>query len=304
MTIRERANWRPEPPPDRSRWLRGCQLASAFKPSVLVFTRIRISIPHISSRQISPSVVELISLAFRPRVEMTNVRDDLAIWSYSHLGTVHRSRSRTFEVNSLAVIAAAMTRALEFVLGWLPIGRAAQVRAACIDDEKLIRCAVHPNPVLLQIFLVDTERIVGWEPNLEDGRRFKEHTRQEETKERDEPCRKKSSHAAPNKSAAPPVRDGVRRSDGRYTGCGCRFRSPNCRSADVLRGVRPGDRLSCGRDERLLPRFAFSLHVFHRCFVRQALAPFLYIRTEDPQRPVRTTSMCRPAESAIPHAST
>ena len=56
---------------------------------------------------------------------MTNVYDDLAIWSYFDMGTVHRSRSRTFEVNSLAVVAAAVARALEFVLGWLPIRSAA-----------------------------------------------------------------------------------------------------------------------------------------------------------------------------------
>ena len=56
---------------------------------------------------------------------MTNVYDDLAIWGYFDLGTVHRSRSRTFEINSLAVVAAAVARALEFVLGWLPIRSAA-----------------------------------------------------------------------------------------------------------------------------------------------------------------------------------
>lgn len=55
---------------------------------------------------------------------MTGVHDDLAIWSYLDVGTVHRSRSRTFEVNSLAVVAAAVARALEFVLRWLPIGSA------------------------------------------------------------------------------------------------------------------------------------------------------------------------------------
>jgi hypothetical protein len=86
---------------------------------------------------------------------MTNVYEDLAIWSYVDMGTVHRSWRRTFEVNSLAVVAAAVTGALELVLGWLPIGRAAQVPAACIDDEKPMWCAVDPNPVLLQPFLVD-----------------------------------------------------------------------------------------------------------------------------------------------------
>ncbi len=155
--------------------------------------------------------------------------------------------------------------------------------AARVNDKKPIRCSVDPNPVLLQIFFVDTECILGWVPNLEDGSRFKEHTRQEETKERDEPCRKKSSHAAPNKSAAPPIRDGVRRPDGMHAGCSCRFRSPNCRGADVLGGVGPGGRLICGRHERLLSRLAFSLHVFHRCFVGHPITLF-YVRSEQPQR--------------------
>jgi hypothetical protein len=156
------------------------------------------------------------------------------------------------------------------------------MRAARVNDEKPIRCAVHPNSVLLQIFLVDTERIIGWVPNLEDGSRFNEHTRQEETKERDEPCRKKSSHATPNKSAAAPLSDSVRRPDGRYASCGCRSRSPDCRSADVLRGVGPRCRLSCARDQLLLCRLAFSLRVFHGCFVRHPINLFL--------RSVRTAS--------------
>ena len=156
--------------------------------------------------------------------------------------------------------------------------------AARVNDKKPIRCFVDPNPVLLQIFFVDTECILGWVPNLEDGSRFKEHTRQEEAKERDEPCCKKSSHAGPNKSAAPPIRDGVRRPDGSHAGCSRRFRSPDCRGADVLGGVGPGGRLICGRHERLLSRLAFSLHVFHRCFVSHPIALF-YVRFERP-RPV------------------
>jgi hypothetical protein len=162
---------------------------------------------------------------------------------------------------------------------------------ARVNDKKPIRCSVDPNPVLLQIFFVDTERIIGWVPDLEDGSRFKEHTRQEETKERDEPGRQKGHHAAPNKSAPTPIRDGVRRPDGRHAGCSRRFRSPDCRGADVLGGVGPGGRLSCGRDERPFSTFAFSLRVFRRCFVSHG-------------RSIRTTSTCPPQESTIPHAST
>jgi len=163
---------------------------------------------------------------------------------------------------------------------------------ARVDHKKSIWCSVDPNPVLLQIFFVDTERKIARVPNLEDGSRFKEHTRQEESEERDEPGRKKSNYATPNKSATTPIGDGIRGAYGRHTRCGCRSRSPDCRSADVLRGVGPGGRLNCGRDERLLSRLAFSLHVFHRCFVRHPIS-FLYVRSEQPQRVDHRNSLSR-----------
>jgi hypothetical protein len=147
------------------------------------------------------------------------------------------------------------------------------MRAARVNDEKPIRCSIDPNPVLLQPIsrrCLSRAQSAGY-AILKNSDRLKQHTWQKES-ERDEPRRKKSSHAAPNKSAAPPVRDGVRRSDGRHAGCG--LRSSDCRSADVLRGVGPGGRLNCGRDERLLSRLDFSLHLFHRCFVSHGRALF------------------------------
>src|SRR5579863_8477762 len=174
--------------------------------------------------------------------------------------------------------------------------------AARVNDKEPIRCTVDPNPILLQVFFVDTERIIGWVPNLEDGSRLKEHTRQEETKERDEPCRKKSSHAAPNKSAAPPVRGGVRRPDGRHAGCGCCFRSPHCRSADVLSRVAPVSRLSCGRDERLLSSLAFCLHVFHRRFVWHRITLF-HVWSEPPHLSHKNPLSRTPRRSRRRHRS-
>ena len=238
-------------------------------------------VAHTLCRQVSSSVVELISLALWPRVETTNVHDNLAIWSYIDMGAIHRSWSRTFEVDSLAVIAAPMTRALEFVFRWLPIGCTAQVRPARVDDKKSIGCTIDPNSVFLQKFLVDTLGIVDWIPNLEHRSWFKQHTRQEEPKERNEPRGQKGSHAAPNKPSPSPVDNCVGGSDGGNPGRGGRFRSSDCGSADVLRGVGPGGRLSCGCDERLFSTFAFSLHVFHRCFVSHGHS-------------IRTISTCRP----------
>jgi len=56
---------------------------------------------------------------------MAHIHDDLSVWGHIEMSSIHRSRSRTFEVDSLAVVAAAVAGALEFVLGWLPIGSAA-----------------------------------------------------------------------------------------------------------------------------------------------------------------------------------
>src|SRR5579863_610635 len=194
---------------------------------------------------------------------MTNVHDDLTIWRYFDMGTVHRSRSRAFEVDFLAVIAATVTGALEFIFGRLPIGGTTQVRAARIDDEKTIWRPIHPDSILLQPFLVDTEGVFRRVPDLENSGRLKQHARQEESEERDEPCCKKCNHAAPDKSAPAAVVDGIGRPDGRDTGCGCRFRGPDSRSPDVLRGVELGDRLLRRRDGRFLSRLAISQHVFH-----------------------------------------
>ena len=144
---------------------------------------------------------------------MTHVDYNLAIRSHVQVGTVHRPWSRTFEVDAFTVVTAPVTRALEFVFGWLPIGRTTQVRAAGKDYKKPIRCSVNPNAVLLKPFLVDSEGVVGWIPNLENSSRLKKHTRHEESKERDEPCRKKSSYAAPNKPPPTAVDNGISRSD-------------------------------------------------------------------------------------------
>src|ERR1700735_3093591 len=63
-------------------------------------------------------------------------------------------------------------------------------------------------------------------------------------------------------------------------------------TADVLGGVEPGGRLRCGRDERLSSRLVFSLHVFHRCFVRHPRTLF-YVRSEQPQRVGHTNPLSR-----------
>ena len=55
---------------------------------------------------------------------MTGVDDNLAVRGQFELGTVHRSRRRIFQANSLVVVAAAVARELEFVLRWLPISSA------------------------------------------------------------------------------------------------------------------------------------------------------------------------------------
>src|SRR5580658_10063577 len=63
-----------------------------------------------------------------------------------------------FEVDALAVIPAAVARTLEFVLAWFPIGCAAQVRAAGVNHEHAVGCAIDPDAELLLKLGVDSER--------------------------------------------------------------------------------------------------------------------------------------------------
>src|ERR1044071_8005253 len=94
-------------------------------------------------------VVELTGFALLARVEPICIDDDLAFGVEFDVGAIHGARGRAFEVDALAVVAAAVARALELVLARLPVGRAAEVRAARVDDEDAVGVLDDPDAELL-----------------------------------------------------------------------------------------------------------------------------------------------------------
>src|SRR5437868_8601456 len=113
------------------------------------------------------------------------------------MSAIHRARCWALEVDAFAVIAAAVTRALEFVFAGFPVRRAAEMGAARIDNENAIGRAVDPDAVFLLPLGVDAERVIGRIANFEDGGRLEEGAWQEETEEGDEPGAQKARDCAP-----------------------------------------------------------------------------------------------------------
>jgi len=106
------------------------------------------------------------------------------------VSAVHRTRRRPFEVDPFAVITASVAWTLELVLAGLPVGRAAQMSAARVNDKDAIGRAVHPNAVFLLPLGIHAESIIRGIANLKNGGRFKERTRKEESKKSDEHTRR------------------------------------------------------------------------------------------------------------------
>src|ERR1700739_1133079 len=126
-------------------------------------------------------------LALGPLIEPRSVYYDLAIRSQFEVGAIHRTRCGPLEIDAFTVVAAAMTRALEFVFAGFPVGRAAEMGAARVDDENAVGSAVDPDAVFLLPFGVDAECIIGRIANFEDGGRLEERARQKKTQEGDKP---------------------------------------------------------------------------------------------------------------------
>ena len=158
------------------------------------------------------------------------------------MGPIHRSRRRTFKVDPLAVITAAMTRTLELVFAWLPIRSAAQVRAACVNDEYPVRSSIHPNAIFLLKFSVNAQSKIGGVADFKDCAGLKQCARQEEPEERDKPCAQESNHATPHQPATSLIHLRIlrsRRSEAPGRGS---FGSPHRRRANI-RSRRAG---ACG----------------------------------------------------------
>src|SRR6266704_2203940 len=99
-------------------------------------------------------------LSLGPLVEPGGIHDNLSIWRQFYVRAIHWTRCRSFKVDTFAVVSAPVARALKLVFAGLPIGCAAQVSAAGVDDKHAVRRAVHPYAVLLLPFGIDAEGVV------------------------------------------------------------------------------------------------------------------------------------------------
>src|SRR5712691_9912949 len=86
-------------------------------------------------RQERSWIIEFARLSLGQLVQPGSIHNDLAIGSQLHVRTIHGARRGAFEVDTFAVVAAAVARAFELVLAGFPIGCAAQMRAASVNDE-------------------------------------------------------------------------------------------------------------------------------------------------------------------------
>src|ERR1700733_9533820 len=82
-------------------------------------------LPSLLCPQERSVVVELAWLAFGPLIQLCNIHQDLTVGCDFDLSSIHGARRWSLEINSFAVVSAAVARTLEFVLAWLPVGRAA-----------------------------------------------------------------------------------------------------------------------------------------------------------------------------------
>ena len=126
------------------------------------------ALDSLHSGQECSRIIEFARLSLRPRVELRRVHQDLAVRREFKMRAVHRTRRGTFKVDALAVVSTAVTWTFEFVLAGFPVRSAAQVRAACIDDEEAIRRAIDPDAIFLLKFRINTQRKLGRIANLEN----------------------------------------------------------------------------------------------------------------------------------------
>src|SRR5690349_3123383 len=115
---------------------------------------------------------------------------------------IHGPRRRALEIDSFAVVSAAVAWALKFVFTRLPIRSAAEMSAARVYHEEAVRGAIHPNAVLLLKLRIDPERELRGIPDLEEGVWLKQRAGKEESEESEEPCRQERGDHGPDKAAA------------------------------------------------------------------------------------------------------
>src|SRR5580700_3040586 len=176
-------------------------------------------------------------LPFRPLIKPGSIDNDLPIGSQFDLGAVHGTRSRAFEVDAFAVIAAAVAWALELVLARFPVRGAAQVGTPCVNHEHAVWSAIDPDAVFLLKFCVDAQRELRGIANLENCVRFEKSARKKEPEESQEPCSQECRYCDPHQTATAAVDLGIRWPRRGQSSSRCRLRGSDRRRADVLRGI-------------------------------------------------------------------
>src|SRR5450759_1920421 len=107
------------------------------------------------------------------------------VWRDGDGRALERSRRRALEVDARAIVARAVARTLEFVLGGEPVRNAAEVGADGDERVNHLRVAHDPDLVLLLPALVHlADLVVGRVARLEGRRRLEEDVRKKETRHR------------------------------------------------------------------------------------------------------------------------
>src|SRR5208337_200859 len=214
----------------------GQLLCRSFRSHFLqaLFPRIRTPAALPLQGQVRSIIIELAGLPLRPLVESRDIHQNLTVRSFLDMGPVHGTRRRTLKVDSFAVVTTAVARAFKFVIAGFPVGRAAQMRAARVNHEHAIGCAVHPDAVLLLKLGVHAQAVIFGIADLKAGRGLEERARQKKAEEGDEPRGEERSYGRPHQSPALLIDRIVFRTDRSYSSAGCRFRSPHRRCADIF----------------------------------------------------------------------
>src|SRR4030095_2533587 len=169
---------------------------------LLGFFFVRILVHHTSrnfalklQRDVGAWIVELIVLALGPFIKLGYVHHNLSFRIELDMGAIHRSRSRPFKIDRLAIVPAAMTGTLKLVLTGFPVRRAAEMRAARVDHKNPIGSFVYPDAILLLPLGVNAKRVICRKAHFKLAGWFKNGARQEKSKEHQKVGHQKNDHA-------------------------------------------------------------------------------------------------------------
>src|SRR5262249_20317387 len=118
---------------------------------------------------------------------------------------------------ALDIVTAAVTRALKLVLGLDPVRRAPEMRALCVNDEKLLRLPDHPDAMRLLEALIHAGPEVRRKADSKLRARLKERARKEESEKHQEACTEKCGDRGPDQ--LPPQLQRVRQGRNHLFGC-------------------------------------------------------------------------------------